>query len=201
MVRTKIRSVGSPYRASLDGGDHSRRALLRRMQIALKPASKALGLHRIFIRGKGRKYVTADSTFKRMQIDAKARWLDTGEPHLGFALRTGRAPKCNRWNGERRALRLGHGESLRIAGSATGLSVTGKSHGSGGDGTSMRRCKLERESIRAPGKEGAGLSGSRVFEAQGQISVCLRSPISIRRRIASGCPGSSLSTNEDLALK
>jgi hypothetical protein len=141
----------------------------------LKPASKALGLHRIFIRGKGRKYVTADSTFKRMQIDAKARWLDTGEPHLGFALRTGRAPKCNRWNGERGALRLGHGDSLRIGGSAT-LSVTGTCHGSGGDGASMRRCKLERESIRAPGKEGAGLSGSRVFEAQGQISVCLPSP-------------------------
>jgi len=51
-----------------------------------------------------------DSTFKRMQVDARARWLNTGEPHLGFALRTGRAPKCNRWNGERRALRLGHGE-------------------------------------------------------------------------------------------
>ena len=72
------------------------RALRWRVQIALKPASKALGLHRIFIRGKGRKYVIADSTFKRMQVDAGACWLDTGEPHLGFALRTGRAPKCNR---------------------------------------------------------------------------------------------------------
>ena len=37
-----------------------------------------------------------DSTFKRMQVEAKACRLDTGEPHLGFALRTGRAPKCNR---------------------------------------------------------------------------------------------------------
>ena len=62
----------------------------------MKPASKALGLHRIFVRGKDRKYVIADSTFKRMQVDAGACWLDAGEPHLGFALRTGRAPKCNR---------------------------------------------------------------------------------------------------------
>ena len=62
----------------------------------MKPASKALGFHRIFIRGKGREYVIADSTFKRMQVDAGASRLDTGEPHLGFALRTGRAPKCNR---------------------------------------------------------------------------------------------------------
>ena len=62
----------------------------------MKPASKALGLHRIFIRGKGRKHVTADSTFKRVQVDARACGLDTGEPHLGFALRTGRAPICNR---------------------------------------------------------------------------------------------------------
>ena len=77
-------------------GNPTARALRRRVQIALKPASKALGLHRIFIRGKGRKYVTADSTFKRVQVDARARWLDTGEPHLGFALQTGRAPKCNR---------------------------------------------------------------------------------------------------------
>ena len=77
-------------------GNPTARALRRRVQIALKPASKALGLHRIFIRGKGRKYVTADSTFKRVQVDARACWLDTGEPHLGFALRTGRAPKCNR---------------------------------------------------------------------------------------------------------
>jgi hypothetical protein len=84
------------------------RALSRRVQIALKPASKGLGLHRIFIRGKSRKYVIADSTFKRMQVDGWACWLDTGEHHLGRALWTGRAPKCNRRNGGRRALRLGH---------------------------------------------------------------------------------------------
>jgi hypothetical protein len=49
-----------------------RRALLRRVQIALKPASKTLGLHRVFIRGQGLKYVITDSTFKRMQVDARA---------------------------------------------------------------------------------------------------------------------------------
>jgi hypothetical protein len=46
--------------------------LLRRVQIALKPASKTLGLHGIFIRGMGLKYVIADSAFKRMQVDARA---------------------------------------------------------------------------------------------------------------------------------
>jgi hypothetical protein len=46
--------------------------LLRRVQIALKPASKTLGLHGVFIRGKGLKYVIADSAFKRMQVDARA---------------------------------------------------------------------------------------------------------------------------------
>jgi hypothetical protein len=49
-----------------------RRALLRWVQIALKPASKSLGLHRVFIRGQGLKYVITDSTFKRMQVDARA---------------------------------------------------------------------------------------------------------------------------------
>src|SRR3981081_3293020 len=49
-----------------------RRALRRWAQIALKPASKTLGLHRVFIRGQGLKYVIADSTFKRMQVDAGA---------------------------------------------------------------------------------------------------------------------------------
>jgi hypothetical protein len=49
-----------------------RRALLRRVQIALKPASKTLGFHGIFTRGQGLKYVITDSTFKRMQVDARA---------------------------------------------------------------------------------------------------------------------------------
>ena len=48
------------------------RALLRWVQIALKPASKTLGFHGVFIRGQGRKYLIADSAFKRMQVDARA---------------------------------------------------------------------------------------------------------------------------------
>ena len=55
----------------------------------MKPASKTLALHGVFERGKGLKYVIADSAFKRMQVDARARWLDTGEHHRGLALRTG----------------------------------------------------------------------------------------------------------------
>jgi hypothetical protein len=47
-------------------------ALLRRVQTALKPAAKTLGLHWVFIRGTDLKYVIADSAFKRMQIDARA---------------------------------------------------------------------------------------------------------------------------------
>jgi hypothetical protein len=93
-------------------GNPTARALRRRVQIALKPASKSFGLHRIFVRGKGRKDATANSTFKRMQVDAWACWLDAGEHHLGLALRTGGAPKCNRWNGGRQALRLVHDASL-----------------------------------------------------------------------------------------
>src|SRR5260370_22387258 len=73
-----------------------RRALLRWVQIALKPASKTLGLHRDFIRGQGLKYVIADSAFKRMQVDAPgACWLDAAEHHLGLALRTAGAPNSN----------------------------------------------------------------------------------------------------------
>jgi hypothetical protein len=67
-----------------------------RVQIALKPASKALGLHRIFIRGEGCKYVIADSTFERVQVNALACWLDAGEHHLGLALWTAGTLKCNR---------------------------------------------------------------------------------------------------------
>ena len=78
----------------------------------MKPASKTLGLHRVFIRGKGLKYVIADSAFKRMQVDAGVCWLDAGEHHRGLALRTGRALNCNEWDHGRQALRLGHDASL-----------------------------------------------------------------------------------------
>jgi hypothetical protein len=61
------------------------------------------------MRGKSRKYVIADSALKGLQVDAWAFGLDADEHHPGFASRTGGALKCNRRNGGRQALRLGHG--------------------------------------------------------------------------------------------
>ena len=90
----------------------SRRALPRRVQIALKPAAKVLGMHWIFVRGKGRKHVIADSALKRIQVDARSRRLNADQHHLGFALRTGGALKRSRRNGGRQGLGLGHGASL-----------------------------------------------------------------------------------------
>jgi hypothetical protein len=92
----------------------------------LKPASKTLGLHGVFICGKGPKDAIADTAFKRMQVDApSACWLDADEHHLSLAPRTGGAFNCSEWNDGRQALRLGHDAYLpRIGGSAT-LSVTG----------------------------------------------------------------------------
>ena len=52
---------------------HAGGALRWWVQIALKPASKTLGIHGVFICGKGLKYVPADSAFKRMQVDARER--------------------------------------------------------------------------------------------------------------------------------
>jgi hypothetical protein len=99
------------------------RALRRWVQIALKPASKTLGLHGVFIRGKGLKYLIADSAFKRMQVDAPgACWLDADEHHLGLALRTGGAINCSERNDGRQALRLGHDASLEQAGAQHSLS-------------------------------------------------------------------------------
>jgi hypothetical protein len=95
---------------------------LRWVQIALKPASKTLGLLGVFKRGKGLKYPIADSAFKRMQVDARARWLDADEHHLGLAPRTGGARNCGEWNGGRQALRLGHDASLDQAGAQHSLS-------------------------------------------------------------------------------
>jgi hypothetical protein len=46
--------------------------LLRRVQIALKPASKTLGFHGVFICSKGLKYAIADSAFKGLRVDARA---------------------------------------------------------------------------------------------------------------------------------
>jgi hypothetical protein len=82
------------------------------VQIALKPASKTLGLHGIFVRGKGLEDVIADSAFKPMPVDARAGWLDADEHHRGLAVRTSGALNCNEWNDGREALRLGHDASL-----------------------------------------------------------------------------------------
>lgn len=82
------------------------------VQIALKPAAKVLGMHRILVRGKGGKQMIADGAFKRMQVDARSRRLNADLHHLGFALRAGRALKRSRWNGGRQALGFGHGASL-----------------------------------------------------------------------------------------
>jgi hypothetical protein len=68
------------------------------VQIALKPASKTLGLHGVFKRGKGRKYLIADSAFTLQVDDPGAYWLDADEHHLGLALRTGGALDCNECN-------------------------------------------------------------------------------------------------------
>jgi hypothetical protein len=77
-------------------------------KFALKPATKTLGPHGVFICRKGLKYLIADSAFKRMQVDAHgACWLDGDEHHLGLALRTGGAPNCSERNDGRQHLRLG----------------------------------------------------------------------------------------------
>jgi hypothetical protein len=67
----------------------------------LKPASKSFGFHGVFIRGKGLKYVIADSAFKRMQVDARACRLNAGEHHRGLALRTSGALNCSERKGGR----------------------------------------------------------------------------------------------------
>jgi hypothetical protein len=63
-------SVPHGRRFFLDGSMTAH--LLRRVQTALKPASKTLGLHWVFIHGKGLKWAMADSAFKRVQVDARA---------------------------------------------------------------------------------------------------------------------------------
>src|SRR5258706_3521346 len=110
---------GRGPRAHRPAGSRRRVFLLRWVQIALKPASKAPGLHGVFMRDKGLKFVIADSAFKRKQVDARACSLDTGEHHPGLALRTSGARNCSEWNGARKALRLGHDAFPRIGGSAT----------------------------------------------------------------------------------
>ncbi len=90
-------SEGASCPTSPDLPVHTGGPLLRRVQIALKPASKALGLHGVFKRGKARKYLIADSAFKRLQVDAPGLcWLDANEHHLGLALQTGGGAQLQR---------------------------------------------------------------------------------------------------------
>jgi hypothetical protein len=99
----------------------ARCALPWRVQIAEKPASEGLGLRGVFIRGEGLKDLTADSAFKRMQVDVPgACWLDADEHHRGLALRTSGALNCGEWNDGRDG---GH-EGLPRTGGSTILSVT-----------------------------------------------------------------------------
>ena len=112
----------------------------------MKPASKALGLHGVFKRGKARKYLIADSAFKRLQVDAPgACWLDANEHHVGLAVRTGGALNCSEWNDGREALRLGHDASLEQAGAQHSLSPVMPSRRSG-DCLSMRLRDLKLDS-------------------------------------------------------
>ena len=131
------------------------------VQIASKPSVQALGLHGVFIGGKGLKYLIADGAFKRMQVDAPgASWLDADEQHLGLAPRTGRALNCSEWNNGRQALRLGHDASLEQAGAQHSLSPVMPRRRSG-DCWSMRLRYLKRELIRgyAEGKQAPARAG------------------------------------------
>src|SRR5258706_13856455 len=68
--------LGASGRGEVIPPVHARRALLWRVQFALKPAPKALGLHGGFIRGKRLKYLISDGAFKRIQVDSPgAGWL------------------------------------------------------------------------------------------------------------------------------
>jgi hypothetical protein len=96
--RHRMEKKSAPTEAAL--------TLRRWVQIALKPAPKIPGLHRVCIRGKGLKYVIADSAFKRMQIDARVCRLDACEHHRGLT-----APAYSR------EASCGHRPTMRLQGS------------------------------------------------------------------------------------
>src|SRR5260370_32147137 len=54
-------ACGPHFKEFTKSAGSRRRALLRWVQIALNPASKTLGLHRVFIRGQGLKFVIVDT--------------------------------------------------------------------------------------------------------------------------------------------
>ena len=65
----------------------------------MKPASKALGLHGVFIRGKGLKYLIADGAFKRMQVDAPGARAGSMLTSIIWALHLGQAGRSIAANG------------------------------------------------------------------------------------------------------
>jgi hypothetical protein len=158
------------------------RALLRWVQFALKPATKTLGLHGVIIRGKGRKYVMADSAFKRMQVDACACWLDTGKHHRGVALRTSRALNCHEWNDGRQGLRLGHDASLKQAGAQHSLSPEMPGRRSGDCQNIRRQGSQTRVNSRTDGRK---VSTSRY---SGGAGSCRRASCIIDRARVCVCP-------------
>jgi hypothetical protein len=167
------------------------------VQIALKPASKVLRLHGVFKRGKARKYLIADSAFKRLQVDAPgACWLDANEHHLGLALRTGGALNCSDWNDGREALRLGHDASLEQAGAQHSLSPVMPRRRSG-DSLSVRLRDLKRELIRRFLEEMAGARGkpplrARPFRSETKLPMVTDVPLHFKAvsisHAASQCP-------------
>jgi hypothetical protein len=165
------------------------RALLRWVQFALKPATKTLGLHGVIIRGKGRKYVMADSAFKRMQVDACACWLDTGKHHRGVALRTSRALNCHEWNDGRQGLRLGHDASLKQAGAQHSLSPEMPGRRSGDCQNIRRQGSQTRVNSRTDGRKvsTADTPGAPIHGGLPASSIARKfalAPINARR----GCP-------------
>src|SRR5215813_4416424 len=93
---THARSRSVPWQCDVTclrpAGFFSRPQCLRQwVQITLKPSAKGPRMRRIFVGGKGRKYVIADSALKPVQVRAWAFWLDADEHHRSFALRTGGA--------------------------------------------------------------------------------------------------------------
>jgi hypothetical protein len=91
------------------------------VQIALKPASKALGLHGVFICGQGLKDLIADSALKGMQVNAPGAMLTSIIAALHFG-QAGRSIAANGTTGDMRA-------SLELAGAQHSLSPMGADAG------------------------------------------------------------------------
>ena len=132
-------------------------------------------MHRIFIRGKRREYVIADSALICVQVHVWSFWLDADEHHPGFALRTRGSLKCNRrWNGGRRALRLAHNASphsrTRPSGArarprwiTVGAEVCDPSIAADGYGS----CAKQKEAPKAGSGRGRNLAGPRLLPGIG----------------------------------